>query len=235
MTTTEERFASADAVALYEDRIEDPELFPQEAEVVDRYFAVGSGRVLDVGCGVGRVSHLLDERGFDVVGIDVSEPLLEAARSRFPDLQFRYEDARDTSFADRSFDYVVFSYYGLDYVLPKAERRAALRELFRVIRPGGIFAFSSHNAWYKPHRRIVGTVIDRYVRGREAVSVRSRVELEDAPVGELPTYYSDPLYQWRELRDVGFSLRAVVGKRDGVERFFEKDPHYVAERPADSD
>lgn len=64
--------------------------------------------------------YLLHERGFDVIGIHISEPLVEKARSLFPGIDFRVEDIRDTSFDPAAFDYVIFSFFGLNYVLPKS-------------------------------------------------------------------------------------------------------------------
>ncbi len=92
-------------------------LTEREAAIVDEYFAE-PGRVLDVGCGTGRTTRPLADRGHDVVGIDVSERMVAQARERHPDLTFRVDDATDLAFADGSFDYVLFSYYGLDSVSP---------------------------------------------------------------------------------------------------------------------
>ncbi|UPV74477.1 class I SAM-dependent methyltransferase [Halorussus limi] len=230
-------FTTDDAVELYTDRIEDPTLFPQERKIVERYFADSSGSVLDVGCGVGRVSSLLHERGFDVTGIDVSEPLVEKARSLFPDVEFRVEDVRDTEFDAESFDYAVFSYYGLDYLLPKVERVAALRELYRVLKPAGIVAFSSHNSWSplvplsaSDLRRAIGDVGDFYKKRRNHERLFSRYKFETVPLGELEVYLSNPVHQWLQLRKCGFTLLDVVGERDGVARFFERDTHYVAKK-----
>ena len=51
--------------------------------------------------------------------------------------------------ADNSYDFVLFSYNGIDHLeLPERER--ALSEMKRVLRPGGIMAFSSHNANFLP-------------------------------------------------------------------------------------
>lgn len=230
-------FTDDEAVELYTERIQDPSLFPQERKVVERYFTDGSASVLDVGCGVGRVASLLQSRGFDVTGIDVSEPLVEKARSLFPDIDFRVGDVRDTSFESGSFDYAVFSYYGLDYLLPKAERVAALRELYRVLKPGGILAFSSHNSWstFVPLsvgelRRSIGDVGDFYRKPRNHARLLSRYKFETVPLGEVEVYLSNPVHQWLQLRKSGFTPLDVVGERDGLARLFERDPHYVAKK-----
>lgn len=223
-------FTTDEAVELYMERIENPTFFSQEQKIVDRYFSKIEASVLDVGCGVGRVSHLLNERGFDVTGIDISKPLLEKARSLFPEIPFRHEDIRETSFESNTFDYIVFSYYGLDYILPKTERENALGEMYRILKPAGLVTFSSHNSWYKPHRRILGNLIDRYLRRKNRVNVFSRSQIDEVPLGEVETYYSNPIHQWRQLRKCGFTLLDIVGKQEGFFRLFEQDPHYVAKK-----
>lgn len=230
-------FTTNDAVELYTERIQDPELFPQERKAVERYFTDTDASVLDVGCGAGRVSHLLHERGFDVTGIDVSEPLVEKARSLFSEIDFRVEDIRDASFDSEAFDYVVFSYYGLDYILPKAERIKALREIQRVLKPAGIVVFSSHNRWYpslllsvSDLRRALGNVVDLCLREKTRERLLSRYRTESVPLGEVEVYISDPIHQLLQLRKCGFTPLDVIGKRDGLLRFFERGPHYVAKK-----
>jgi SAM-dependent methyltransferase len=230
-------FVTDDAVELYTDRIEDPSLFPQERKAVERYFTDADASVLDIGCGVGRVSTLLDQRGFDVIGIDVSEPLVEKARSLFPDMEFRVEDVTDLSFDSKTFDYAVFSYYGLDYVLPESERVKALREIHRVLKPAGILVFSTHNSWHPlvplsadNLRRGLADVIDLYLREKNRDRLLSRYKIERVPLGDIEIYLSNPLHQWLQLRKCGFTLLDVVGERDGILRFFERDPHYVAKK-----
>ncbi|MFB6141282.1 MAG: class I SAM-dependent methyltransferase [Halosimplex sp.] len=229
-------FATADAVDLYRERIRDPRLFPGERKSVDRYFEEG-GSVLDVGCGAGRVAHLLAERGFDVTGIDVSEPLVAEARSLFPEIDFRVADIRDAPFPAESFDHVVFSFFGLDYVLPKRERVAALAEIRRLLRPSGVFVFSSHNSWHPlvplgptDLHRAVGDVVDLYLREKNRDRIGSRYKVESAPLGEIEIYLSNPAHQWLQLHECGFSPLDVVGERDGLRRFFERQPHYVAKK-----
>ncbi len=98
-------------------------------------------KVLDVACGTGLVSAALVERwGCDVVGLDQSAAMLDRARRRAaadPRLAGRVEfvegEAEALPFADREFDHLTFTYL-LRYVDDPA---ATLRELARVVRPGG--------------------------------------------------------------------------------------------------
>lgn len=230
-------FSTEEAVELYTDRIADPTFFPQERKAVDRYFTDTDSRILDVGCGSGRVSHLLSERGFDVTGIDVSEPLVAQARAHFPDIDFRVADVRDTDFDSATFDHVVFSYFGLDYVVPESERLSALREMYRLLKPAGFLVFSSHNNWHPVFAPLVGSTVwavrdlwDFYLRETNRKRLFSRYKMETIPLGEAEIYLSNPVRQWLQLRTCGFTPVDVIGRSDGVSRFFERDPHYVAKK-----
>ncbi|HEV7751248.1 MAG TPA: class I SAM-dependent methyltransferase [Baekduia sp.] len=109
--------------------------------------AVGAGRhdrVLDVATGTGLVSRELVRRyGCDVVGLDQSPAMLDAARARLrrdPQLAGRVSlvagEAEHLPFADGAFDHLTFTYL-LRYV---DDPGATLRELARVVRPGGRIA-----------------------------------------------------------------------------------------------
>ena len=73
-------------------------------------------RVLDLGCGTGQLSAQIAAAGAEVVGIDLSAEMIEAAREQFPGLSFAVGDARDFSFVD-PFD-AVFSNAALHWVKP---------------------------------------------------------------------------------------------------------------------
>ncbi len=70
------------------------------------------GRVLDLACGVGGFSFLLEDLGFNVVGLDNSKFMLEKAREFAKEKESRVEfiegDARELPFENNSFDYVLF-------------------------------------------------------------------------------------------------------------------------------
>ena len=101
--------------------------------------------VLDVGVGAGRTTGLLRLLTDDYVGVDVTAGMVDSCRRRYPDLDVRWADGRDLGVFDRRrFDVAMFSYNGLD-CLDHAGRQEALAELARVLRPGGVLAFSTHN------------------------------------------------------------------------------------------
>jgi ubiquinone/menaquinone biosynthesis C-methylase UbiE len=119
---------------------------PGEAALVSAFFPPPPARVLDIGCGAGRSTIALAERGYSVVAIDLSQALLKIARDRYPALDFRAMDATNLLFDDGTFDAALFSYNGIDVIYPVAGRLACIAEVHRVLRPLGTFVMSTHNA-----------------------------------------------------------------------------------------
>jgi SAM-dependent methyltransferase len=110
---------------------------------------LAQARMLDLGVGGGRTTLHFAPLVRSYVGIDYSEAMVAACRRRFeeaPDrLTFQVADVRSlAAFGAASFDFVLFSYNGLDYVSHEG-RREALAEIRRVLRSGGHFALSTHN------------------------------------------------------------------------------------------
>jgi ubiquinone/menaquinone biosynthesis C-methylase UbiE len=94
-------------------------------------------RVLEVCCGPGMLAEGAIARGAQAVGLDFSN-VVELARKMVPAAQFQQGDAQDLPFPDNSFDAAVCG-YGLMHV-PDSEK--VLREMQRVVRPGGRIAVS---------------------------------------------------------------------------------------------
>lgn len=99
-------------------------------------------KVLEVGCGVGYFTEEIAKTNASLVGIDISPDLLEAARSRIkaPHVTLKVENAYAMSFAENTFDTIVGS-----SVLHHLDVDKALREFFRVLRPGGEIYFTEPN------------------------------------------------------------------------------------------
>ena len=117
-----------------------------ERLLFDAYLKPGAA-ILDLGVGGGRTTSYLSQKASHYVGVDYSAEMIHLCRGRFPQLEFMVADAADLAkFSDRSFDAIVFSFNGLDYLYPEKQRLKCLRECYRVLRSGGVLVFSSHNA-----------------------------------------------------------------------------------------
>jgi SAM-dependent methyltransferase len=103
--------------------------------------------VLDIGVGAGRTTeHLLGFEPRRYVGVDFATEMLDFCRQRFPGTDFRFADARSLiGFADGEFDFILFSWSGIDCV-NHSDRLRVLAEVKRVLAPGGHFVFSTANA-----------------------------------------------------------------------------------------
>ena len=117
-----------------------PALFQHWGSVVADAAGIGAGqRVLDVACGTGVLACAAADRvglGGTVVGLDPNEEMLAVARRKNARIEWRDGRAESLPFLNESFDAVV-SQFGFMFF---EDRRAALREMMRVLRPGGRLA-----------------------------------------------------------------------------------------------
>ena len=117
---------------------------PKDREILRRFSQeVGTRRpVWDFGCGPGNTAAHLKDLGVEISGLDLSERMLEQARTRHPGLRLCKGNILDLEFADRSLAGVV-SFYAIIH-FSKEQVKLAFREIFRVLQPGGIFLFTYH-------------------------------------------------------------------------------------------
>ena len=109
--------------------------FRDVPRLLDRH--VSGRRALDFGCGAGRSSRFLQERGFDVTGVDISEAMLSHARTRDPQGDYRLVPDGDLSGLPAGVFDLVFSAFTFDNV-PGREARARLFAQFRdLLSPAG--------------------------------------------------------------------------------------------------
>lgn len=107
-------------------------------------------KVLDLCCGMGRHSLSLAEKGYDVTGMDLSEVLLNEARKEPEADRIRWVqgDMRELPFADGEFDAVVNLFTSFGYFEQDDEHIRVLKEIRRVLRPGGRFIIDFMNPPY---------------------------------------------------------------------------------------
>ncbi|WP_457569446.1 class I SAM-dependent methyltransferase, partial [Desulfurobacterium sp.] len=108
-------------------------------ELIEKLSLKGNERVLDIGCGDGKVTFEIAQRVPDgyVVGIDSSEEMIKLASkmfppSKYPNLSFKLLDVREMDFFEE-FD-VIFSNAALHWVI---DHKPVLKKMFRALKCGG--------------------------------------------------------------------------------------------------
>lgn len=184
-----------------------------------------TARMLDIGVGGGRTSLHFAKWVREYIGTDYSESMIAECQKRFagyPDhISFRASDARSMGmFADGSFDFVLFSFNGIDCV-SHDDRLKILQEIRRVGKPGGYFGFSTHNLNWAANlfewRRMISLnpkfavrtakrLVMRFLYNRDVrsatVSNSPHVVFNDgAHYRTMRMYYIRPLAQIEQLKD----------------------------------
>lgn len=229
-----EAYSTTEASEKYAKNARKVGLTRSEEKVLRRYFSPEAGNVLDIGCGAGRTTRQLAARGFEVVGVDVSVRMVETASELHPDIDFQVGDVVNLPFDDDQFEHALFSAYGLDYVYPETDRLAALEEVSRILKPGGVFAFNTHNSWYNVPAVLLARsrLKQLYLERGNLSRLLSRYKIAPHEY-DTATYISNPRRQRRQLRDSGFDFLACVGKRSSPLKYLERGPYFVARNPDD--
>lgn len=195
--------------------------------------SLGGASMLDVGVGGGRTTVHFAPRVRRYVGVDYAPSMVEACRRRFAGrdgIDLRVEDARDLPFDDGEFDFVLFSYCGIDYVSHE-DRLRILKELRRVLKEGAPLFFSTHNlqrARTLLHgsrcEGVVTRALGAWTRRRlgrvnpplAELEARDHAVLDDgAYKGALRTYHIRAGAQIDQLAALGFGDARVFSSRSG--------------------
>jgi len=105
-----------------------------EIEELKKYINDGE-KILDLGCGNGRLSEIFSGKNIDYTGVDFSERLVEIAKSKYGDF-FRVADILNLPFSNQNFD-SVWSIAVLHHIPSIELRKRVLSEIKRVLRPNG--------------------------------------------------------------------------------------------------
>jgi len=179
------------------DYLAECDLITEVAKVHD----VSLGLVLDIGCGTGGHSLEWARRGVACVGVDMSPSMIVLAEQKaveFPEAArpgFLVGDAQ-TFRIEREFDVATMMFAVLGYMNSNDAVLAALRNVRRHLRQGGLFAF---DCWYGP------AVL--------AVRPEGRVRVVDGPQGQTIRSASTAIDSFRHLAHVTFRLWTVEGDR----------------------
>ena len=201
------------------------EIIPVEKIIFEKFnkFILNSD-LLDIGIGGGRTTHYLINTCKKYTGIDYSQSFINSVKNIYPKADVSVMDARDLSFKDNSFDFVNFSFNGLDYTDLEGRQKIML-EIARVLKPGGVFFFSTHNKnhssynlnpWVKSDVSFF-TNIKTFIKlfpfiGRKLRNKKNEIIAEDYAIindsahnYNLMTFYTAPTFLKTELQGNRFT------------------------------
>ena len=193
-------------------------------------------RMLDIGIGLGRTTRFFAPLAKEYVGMDYSAGMIETYRKMHPEhrpnIRIQLGDAcHMPEFASGYFDFILFSFNGIDYLTHEG-RLQAFQEIKRVGKRGGLFAFSSHNLHYI--HQLYRVQLDkglrysvyqcyRYVRLLLENGLPARYRRADFAIlndgahhFKLRTYYITPSAQVKQLERLGFRNIRLFSLKTGA-------------------
>ncbi|MFA6918515.1 MAG: class I SAM-dependent methyltransferase [Patescibacteria group bacterium] len=110
-------------------------------EVIDKY-KIEKKTALDLACGTGNISKILNDLGFKVIGIDQSQTMLKVARHKLPTAEFIEADLRDFKIDNiNSVNLATCFYDSLNYLLTDEDLIKALKNIYANLADRSIFVF----------------------------------------------------------------------------------------------
>lgn len=196
------------------------------------------GRLIDLGCGTGRLALDFAARGFDVVAVDLSKHMLEVTRRKRDQLGLSLEVLEGnicdlSSIESSSFDYAISMFSTLGMVVGIESRRRAMAEIHRLLKPEGLFGLHVHNRWFNlfdpQGRRWLWSDLARQAMGISGAGDKVQSRYRGIPNLRLHLFTAGELR--RELHRAGFRVvrwLPLAPDRTGGIEFPRLMPHFRA-------
>jgi ubiquinone/menaquinone biosynthesis C-methylase UbiE len=104
----------------------------------------GTPRVLDLGCGAGRLAEAFQNRCKAYLGVDASAQMITTARRRFPEMEFAVSDILQLDLPPKSIDVILLMHNVLDSLHPFERRANLLKQASKWLTSNGLLICSSH-------------------------------------------------------------------------------------------
>ncbi|WP_158279903.1 class I SAM-dependent methyltransferase [Coraliomargarita sinensis] len=208
-------FEADNVVAHYADAAARLGLWVSEEKILTRLFKTDES-ILELGCGVGRIAIGLHELGYrNVLATDYSRPMIQRTRSLAKLLEYaiptQVADARALKFEDEVFDGAIFGFNGLMQIPSEAGRIRALCEIYRVLRPGAWFVFTTHDRERSPYQEFWQAEYKRWVAKEQSPDLECFGDRAEQTKDGLHFMHVPTVEEMKaQLTEAGFRLEATV-------------------------
>ena len=204
-------FRAAEMVRGYDEQMAASPLATADVSFCERHFAK-PGRLIDLGCGTGRLAGRFAQLGHDTVGVDLSDEMLKQAQANAGTLLVTWLNANiiDVTPAGGPFDYAacLFSTWGM--IRGRDQRRDMLTNVNRLHKPGGTFVLHVHNRRYARlgWKRILNHELCALLGRAETGDITMPQAYGGAP---LTLHHATAGEIRRELNEAGFRIIEMTG------------------------
>lgn len=226
-------FNSDPVVAHYEAAAQKIGLWKSEEKIFQQIFKTEDS-ILELGCGVGRISFGLHELGYKhILATDYAKNMIQRARALskrmgYP-VPFRVCDATDLEFEDAVFEGVIFGFNGMMQIPKESNRTKALKEIYRVLKKNGLFVFTTHlrsNAKYQAYWEDQKTL---WAKGKQKELLDDFGDrFESTDMGDVYIHVPEQASMQTLIQDIGFQVeivvpRSIIANEDANVREFSDD------------
>lgn len=175
---------------------------------------VDGREILDLACGEGTFAVEISEKGYDVVGVDISSRQITFAREKDSGAEFMVDDIRELSFSEE-FDAVTCWYDSLNYILDREELKQVFEGVHSALREGGIFVFDVNTVHVMEEVWNEQTMVkedssDRFDMVEQNYDEEERVTSlkltsflrEDSSWRKIEEVHKERAYSFEELREI---------------------------------
>ena len=196
----------------YEDAANRVGLWNSEKIVFTKTFPAKNLKILELGCGAGRIAFGLNKLGYsNLLATDFSREMIKRAirmrKSSQKEIIFSVEDALSLSFPEASFDGIIFGFNGLMQIPGREKRKQVMREAYRVLRKNGYFVFTTHDRTMQKWKKFWVSEKKRWKKGeqnQELLEFGDRFEETDK--GMLYIHVPEVADVRLDLSNTGFSV-----------------------------
>lgn len=106
-------------------------------EIINKTTPSSTSKILDIGCGTGNQVVNFSQKGYNIIGIDISPSMIEKAKEKYPNYNFQVSDANNSDiFTTNSFTHITCLYFTIYYFQNKKQ---LLQNIYKWLVPGGYF------------------------------------------------------------------------------------------------